>query len=120
MNSQIRHLAAILLAIIASRSLCAQTSELTGTGNTSNDAPATDTTLLTDEEQEWSSVFLMLDERPIHLQFRITINGVSLSQSRENGIQQLISRLDTDKDGKLSHDEFQKSPLIRKVARPKA
>jgi len=122
MNSRFRHLAAILLAIIASRSLCAQTqtSELTGIGNTGKDAPTTDATLLTDEEQEWSSVFLMLDERPIHLQFRITIDGVSLSQARENGIQQLISRLDADNDGKLSHDEFQKSPLIRKVARPKA
>ena len=124
MSSQIRQLATILLAIITSRSLCAQISELATNRNTTNDSPTTATTIdvskLSDEEQEWSSAFLMLDERPIHLQFRITIDGVSLSQARENGIQQLIDRLDTDKDGKLSHDEFQKSPLIRKVARPKA
>ncbi|MDA1232301.1 MAG: hypothetical protein O2856_16130, partial [Planctomycetota bacterium] len=72
------------------------------------------------EAEEWSSTFLLLEDRPLHLQFRITIDGVSLSQARENGVRDLIRQLDTDKDGKLSHDEFQKSPLVRKVARPKA
>ncbi len=120
MDPGFRQLAAMLLAVIVSRSLYAQTSELAVAGNTGNDAPAAQAPMMSEEEQEWSSSFLLLDERPIHLQFRITIDGVSLSQARENGIQELITRLDSDHDGKLSHAEFQKSPLIRKVVRPKA
>jgi Ca2+-binding EF-hand superfamily protein len=120
MNNLFRHLFAILLAILASRSLCAQTSGLV-TAGASNEPDATGAKIAAAEEaDEWSSAFLLLDERPLHLQFRITIDGVSLSQARENGVQELIRKLDADQDGKLSHAEFQKSPLVRKVARPKA
>ena len=120
MSNLFRHLAAVLLAILASRSLSAQTSGLVGTG-ASKEPDATGAKIAASEEaDEWSRAFLLLDERPLHLQFRITIDGVSLSQARENGVQELIRKLDADQDGKLSHAEFQKSPLVRKVARPKA
>ncbi len=121
MKNFVRHLVAILLAILTSRSLHAQTSELVAAG-TSTDSDATRATMMSTmaEADEWSSAFLLLDERPLHLQFRITIDGVSLSQARENGVQEFIAKLDVDQDGKLSHAEFQKSPLVRKVARPKA
>ena len=120
MNNLFRHLAAILLAILASRSLCAQTSDLVAAGPSNESDAAGATMNVAAADDEWSSAFLLLDERPLHLQFRITINGVSLSQARENGVQELIAKLDSDQDGKLSHVEFQKSPLVRKVARPKA
>ena len=113
-------LTAILLAFNASRTLYAQTTDVTAVTNARADATVLNPTALPSESDEWSSAFLLLDERPLHLQFRITINGVSLSQARENGVQELIAKLDVDQDGKLSHAEFQKSPLVRKVARPKA
>ena len=113
-------LTAILLAIVASRSLYAQSPGLVATDAPTGSDATIATASTTAERDEWSSAFLLLDERPLHLQFRITINGVSLSHARENGVQELIGKLDTDQDGKLSHAEFQKSPLVRKVARPKA
>lgn len=120
MHCLFRHICAVLLAILASRSLYAQSSDLVVAG-TSKEFDAAGAKLAgTGETDEWCSAFLLLDERPLHLQFRITIDGVSLSQARENGVQELIRKLDEDRDGKLSHAEFQKSPLVRKVARPKA
>lgn len=130
MRTNLRHFAAALLTLVASRLLHAQTSELTAIEATSKDAPTANVTpanvLPADAPAAMSSedpplsAFLLLDERPLHLQFQITIDGVSLSQARENGVQELIRKLDTNVDGKLSHEEFQKSPLVRKVARPKA
>jgi len=120
MNNIIRQLFAVLLAILASRSLCAQTSDLVASGSSKKPDVTAAKINAVAETDEWTSAFLLLDERPLHMQFRITINGVSLSQARENGIKELIAKLDTNQDGNLSHAEFQKSPLVRNVARPKA
>ena len=125
MRTIFRHFAVALLTLVASRLLHAQASELRAIETASKDATAANAAAAKApaamrSEDPPLSAFLLLDERPLHLQFQITIDGVSLSQARENGVQDLIRKLDTNNDGKLSHAEFQKSPLIRKVARPKA
>ncbi|MEZ6061086.1 MAG: hypothetical protein R3C19_12040 [Planctomycetaceae bacterium] len=67
----------------------------------------------------WDAI-LLLDDRPYHLRFRVLLQGRSLSEAREQCVQDLARRLDTDGNGELSRDEVDRSPLIRRKQRPKA
>lgn len=57
-------------------------------------------------------VLLMLDDGPLHLRFRATLNGVSLPEARNAYVDKLMRSLDTDGDGKLTRAEAGKSPLL--------
>jgi Ca2+-binding EF-hand superfamily protein len=56
-------------------------------------------------------VFLLLDRGPIHMRLRITIAGKSPQAVRREYLARLFKVLDSDKDGKLSREEFERSPL---------
>jgi len=56
-------------------------------------------------------VFLLLDRGPLHMRLRITIAGKSPQAVRREYLTRLFQALDTDKDGKLSRAEFERSPL---------
>jgi Ca2+-binding EF-hand superfamily protein len=56
-------------------------------------------------------VFLLLDRGPLHMRLRITIGGKSPQAVRRDYLARLFQALDTDKDGKLSRAEFERSPL---------
>lgn len=55
---------------------------------------------------------LMLDPAPLHVRFRLMLQGRSLSATRSEYIDQLMQSLDTNGDGKLSMDEAARSPLL--------
>ncbi len=57
-------------------------------------------------------MLLLLPGGPIHVRAWITDAGQPLQQVRQNYIQQLVTSLDTDKDGKLGRDETMKHPLF--------
>ncbi|RCS43543.1 hypothetical protein DTL42_18780 [Bremerella cremea] len=57
-------------------------------------------------------MLLLLPTGPIHVRAWITDGGQPLQQVRQNYIQQLVTSLDTDSDGKLSRSETMKHPLF--------
>lgn len=57
-------------------------------------------------------MLLLLPEGPIHVRAAITDAGQPLDQVRQNYIQQLVTSLDTNSDGKLGRDETMKHPLF--------
>jgi len=63
---------------------------------------------------------LMLDGKPLHLRFHISLGGKALSQLRKEYVARLFESLDTDQSGKLSREEAARSPLLRKQRRPEA
>lgn len=65
-------------------------------------------------------VVLLLDEGPLQLRLNLALGGVSLGEARRAYVHRLITSLDVNKDGKLSRDEAQKSPLFRTKSRPSA
>src|SRR5262245_39456847 len=65
-------------------------------------------------------IVLLLNEGPLHLRMNLALGGVSLAEARRQYVQRLVAALDTNKDGKLSRDEIQKSPLFRTKNRPSA
>jgi Ca2+-binding EF-hand superfamily protein len=75
-----------------------------------------------DDSEAVRDVFLLLDRGPIHMRLRITIGGKSPQAVRRDYLARLFKALDTDKDGKLSRAEFERSPLNTsrrgKAARP--
>lgn len=56
-------------------------------------------------------VFLLLDRGPLHLRLRVTIGGKSPQAVRREYLAKLFQALDTDKDGKLTKAEYERSPL---------
>ena len=60
---------------------------------------------------EVRDVFLLLDRGPIHIRLKITIAGKSPQAVRRDYLARLFRALDTDKDGKLTRLEFDRSPL---------
>src|SRR5437868_3079605 len=56
-------------------------------------------------------VFLLLDRGPLHLRLRITIAGKSPQAVRREYLKRLFESLDTNRDGKLTRAEFERSPL---------
>jgi Ca2+-binding EF-hand superfamily protein len=71
-----------------------------------NDKPAA-----ADDPESVRDVFLLLDRGPIHMRLRITIAGKSPQAVRRDYLARLFQALDSDKDGKLSRAEFERSPL---------
>ncbi len=67
----------------------------------------------------WDAI-LLLDDRPFHIRFQVLLDGRSLSEAREQCVRDLVQRLDTNQDGRLSRQEVDRSPLIRRKQRPKA
>jgi Ca2+-binding EF-hand superfamily protein len=84
--------------------------------------PAADDKTAADDPEAVRDVFLLLDRGPLHMRLRITIAGKSPQAVRRDYLARLFQALDTDKDGKLSRAEFERSPLnttLRgKTARP--
>src|SRR5215472_9365236 len=77
-----------------------------------------------DDSESVRDVFLLLDRGPLHMRLRITIAGKSPQAVRREYLARLFRTLDTDKDGKLSRAEFERSPLNTsrrgKTARPRS
>lgn len=65
-------------------------------------------------------VMLMLDTGPIHIRLNMALGGQSLEQCRRQFVNDLIEKLDQDKDGKVSRTEANRSPLFRTKQRPGA
>lgn len=65
-------------------------------------------------------VLLLLETGPVHLRIRIAVGGQSPADARKATAARLLDSLDTNKDGQLSRDEAQRSPLFREKQRPKA
>lgn len=64
------------------------------------------------ESVDARDVLLLLDRGPLHLRFQITLDGKSLTEAREEYLKRLITRLDANKDGRVSETERRKSPLF--------
>ena len=65
-------------------------------------------------------VLVMLDGGPLHLRLHVAMGGISLAELRRQYVANLMARIDTDKDGKLTRAEAQKSPLLKVKERPGA
>jgi Ca2+-binding EF-hand superfamily protein len=65
-------------------------------------------------------IVLLLEQGPLQLRLNLSIGGKSLAAARREYVARLISSLDKNKDGKLSRDEAQMSPLFRTKSRPSA
>lgn len=72
------------------------------------------------EQSDRRDVLLMLDSGPVHLRLHVGLGGISLAEARRQYIVQLIGALDADKDGKLSRDEADRSPILRNKQRKRA
>ncbi len=57
-------------------------------------------------------MWLLLPQRLMHLEVKINDGGESLEAKRQKFMQQLIARLDTNRDGNLSPSETSKHPLF--------
>lgn len=57
-------------------------------------------------------MLLLLPSGPMHLRVQVTDAGKSLKAKRQAYMSQLVSKLDVDKDGKLSTAETSKHPLF--------
>src|SRR5262245_42700575 len=62
-------------------------------------------------------VVLLLDDGPLHLRLHLSLEGISLGESRKQYVAALIDKLDANRDGKLSRDEAARSPLLRTKSR---
>ncbi len=72
---------------------------------------ADDKSAAANDPESVRDVFLLLDRGPLHMRLRITIAGKSPQTIRRDYLTRLFQALDTDKDGKLSRAEFERSPL---------
>lgn len=70
------------------------------------------------EPFEVRDVLLLLESGPVHLRLHIAVGGQSPKESRKATVARLIEALDTNKDGQLSREEAQRSPLFREKQRP--
>jgi hypothetical protein len=65
-------------------------------------------------------VMVLLEGAPLHVRLNVSLGGVSLAQSRREYVVKMMARLDTDKDGKLTRAEADRSPILRTKQRPGA
>ena len=65
-------------------------------------------------------VVLLLDQGPVLIRLHLALGGVSLAEARRAYVHRLVTSLDANKDGKLSRDEANRSPLFRTKSRPSA
>jgi Ca2+-binding EF-hand superfamily protein len=73
-----------------------------------------------DDAEAVRDVFLLLDRGPIHIRLKITIAGQSPQAVRRDYLDRLFKALDTNRDGKLTRAEFERSPLINSRRGPTA
>ena len=71
-------------------------------------------------ESEAYHAFLLIAPRPLHLKLHFNIDRKTPSAALNACVADLSKRLDTNKNGKLSREEFNRSPLVRKIVRKKA
>lgn len=88
------------------------------TNKTAVAATSTPTTRISPADRR--DIVLLLDDGPLHLRLHLSLEGVSLGESRKQYVASLINKLDGNQDGKLSRDEASKSPLLRTKSRPGA
>jgi Ca2+-binding EF-hand superfamily protein len=62
-------------------------------------------------------MILMLEQGPVHARFRIGLGNRPISEQRSDLINDLIRRLDTNKDKELTREEANQSCLLRRKAR---
>jgi len=79
--------------------------------------PASPTIAISSDRRD---VVILLDGAPLVMRLNIGLGGVSLAQSRREYVANMIASLDTDKDGKLSRSEADRSPILRTKQRPGA
>ncbi|HEX5105727.1 MAG TPA: hypothetical protein VFV87_18030, partial [Pirellulaceae bacterium] len=103
--------AAVLLA--ASAASAQPRSAVSTTTSGTRAAPA-------DQADGQRDVLVMLDNGPLHMRLHVALGGVALAQTRDEYVARLIESFDENKDGKLSRDEAQKSPILRTKERPGA
>jgi Ca2+-binding EF-hand superfamily protein len=65
-------------------------------------------------------VMVLLEGAPLHLRLNVSLGGISLAQSRRDYVAKMMTALDTDKDGKLTRTEADRSPILRTKQRPGA
>lgn len=69
---------------------------------------------------EVRDLMLLLDNGPLHLRIHVAVGGQSPAEARRDAVTRVMQTLDTDRDGKLSREESQRSPLFREKQRPGA
>lgn len=63
---------------------------------------------------------MLLDKAPLHVRLQVVLGGVPLGQIRRDYTARMMAALDTNKDGKLTRDEANRSPILRTKERPGA
>jgi Ca2+-binding EF-hand superfamily protein len=115
-------LTAVILAVVSSiwcgwlaRSAAGQTPRATGDA-ASAATPSAGATPSADKRD----AVLLLDGGPLHVRMRLALGGVSLAAARQQFVSGLVQSLDANKDGRLTRDEADRSPILRTKRRPSA
>ena len=80
-------------------------------------AAVTPTTASAQSHFESYPMILMLDQGPVHARFRIGLAKRPISEQRNDLIAELIKRLDTNNDKKLTREEANQSSVLRRKAK---
>lgn len=101
----------ILILAISSVAIAGDAPSAGKTKAAPESAKSAGTTAPAAADDDVREVLLMLDESPLHLRFHLTLSGISLAAARDDYVDRLMQKLDSDGDGKLSPEEAARSPL---------